>query len=154
MINHKPAGFWIRFLANVIDSLLISVLGTIISILINEDKAAQIQQVLSQSPEDMNVSMGMIVSPSDSISGLIYAVVFIIIFTASKYKGSPGKIICRIEVVDLDMTQIGIGKSIGRYFSYVLSGIIFFIGFIMIGLNKEKKGLHDIICNTRVVYRK
>lgn len=154
MINHKPAGFWMRFLANLIDSLLISALGAVIAILINEDNTAQMQQVLSRSPEEMDLFVGMPVSPSSSISGLIYVIIFIIIFTGSKFRGSPGKLICRIEVVNPDMTQIGIGKSIARYFSYILSGLIFMIGFMMVGWNKEKKGLHDIICNTRVVYRK
>ncbi|AGF57878.1 RDD family protein [Clostridium saccharoperbutylacetonicum] len=39
-------------------------------------------------------------------------------------------------------------ESIGRY----LSGLILFIGYIMIGVDSKKRGLHDILSDTLVVY--
>ena len=41
-------------------------------------------------------------------------------------------------------------ETIGRF----LSGFIFGIGYILIGIDKEKRGLHDILCDTRVIYGK
>lgn len=46
---------------------------------------------------------------SEDIASLIYNIVFVVIFTASKYKGTPGKLVCKIQVLDKDMT-----KKIGR----------------------------------------
>ena len=153
MNTHKPAGFWIRFLATLVDGILSSVLAWILSILMNENASQSINNSLTQSPDEMALTFENLVSPSDSIANLLYAIIVVIIFTATQFKGSPGKVLCRIQVVNPDMTQIGIGKSIGRYFSYILSAIPLMIGFMLAGWTKDKKALHDMICNTRVVYR-
>ncbi|MBD1221627.1 RDD family protein [Virgibacillus halodenitrificans] len=139
MDNYKPAGFWIRFLANFVDGIIISLMALIIAVIIGDQTFFQ-----GGSSED---------SISEGISSLLYSVVFIIIFTASKFRGSPGKMVCKIQVLNKDMTQISILKSIGRYFSYILSAIPFMLGFIVAGFTENKKALHDVICGTRVVYR-
>jgi uncharacterized RDD family membrane protein YckC len=36
--------------------------------------------------------------------------------------------------------------------SYIISTKLLLIGFLLIAVTREKKGLHDIICGTRVVY--
>lgn len=149
----KPAGFWIRVLAAIIDGILAVVLTWIISILINDNTSNQLQHSYNQAPGEWSASFEYMASTSEVIANLIYGIIFVIIFTATQYKGSPGKLICRIQVVNPDMSKIGIGKSIGRYFSYILSGMIFMVGFMMAGWTKEKRALHDMICNTRVVYR-
>ena len=44
------------------------------------------------------------------------------------------------------------GLAAGRYFAKYLSAMIFMIGFIIAGFDREKRALHDHICGTRVVY--
>ncbi|MFC9276627.1 RDD family protein [Bacillus spizizenii] len=83
---------------------------------------------------------------------LIISVLYYGLLTASKMQGTLGKKILGLKVVNEQGERITIGQGIGRYFAYILSGIIFYIGFIMIAFG-EKKGLHDIICKTRVVYK-
>lgn len=153
MNQTKPAGFWIRVLATFIDGIFAMVLTNIIGTLSNETPNNEAQTQMVDSSASFMEVMKETYSPSELISNLIYMIIFVIIFTATQLKGSPGKLICRIQVVNPDMTQISILKSIGRYLAYYLSGIIFAIGFMMAGWNKEKKALHDMICNTRVVYR-
>jgi len=145
MKGHKPAGFWIRFLAAFIDGILTSIIAWIVAVLINDQNYFN----------NLNFSSGnpSFYTTSEVLSNLIYGVVFIIIFTASHFRGSPGKLICRIQVLNPDMTQISIPKSIGRYFARILSTIPLLIGFMMAGWNREKKALHDIIASTRVVYK-
>ncbi|GAA0413962.1 MAG: RDD family protein [Bacillota bacterium] len=142
MTNYKPAGFWIRVLASLLDSLLISVLAAMIAAMINDQDFVFFYSQTEIDP-----------STSDTWASIIYIIVFIIIFTATKWKGSPGKIICNIQVVNTNMTQISIWKSIGRYLSYFVSALTLFIGYLLAGWNEEKKALHDMICQTRVVYR-
>ncbi|WP_369412904.1 RDD family protein [Oceanobacillus alkalisoli] len=136
---------WIRFLASLIDGVLTGILTWIIATLINDERYFNTFDIFSDELYGL--------STSETISNLIYTVIFVIIFTASKFKGSPGKMICRIEVVNPDMTQISFWKSLGRVFAYIVSAIPIMIGYMMAGWNKEKRALHDIICSTRVVYR-
>ncbi|WP_088049561.1 RDD family protein [Virgibacillus dakarensis] len=140
MEDYKPAGFWIRFFANFIDGVITMLMAFLIALLLND------QEFFNNRLEET--------SRSEDIANLIYVVIFVIIFTGSKFKGSLGKLICQIQVLNYrDMTQISLLKSIGRAFAYVISAIPLLIGFMMAGWNKEKKALHDIICGTRVVYR-
>ena len=140
MISNKPAGFWIRFLANLIDGVLILMLAAIVAVLIGEESFWNYWN------NDVNTT-------SESVANLFYSIIFIIIFTASKFMGSPGKLACRIKVVNLNGSKISMLKSIGRFFSYVISALPLLIGFMIAGWNEEKKALHDMICKTRVVYR-
>lgn len=41
-------------------------------------------------------------------------------------------------------------ETVGRFLCTFAMGI----GYIMVGLDKEKRGIHDILCDTRVVYQK
>ncbi|MDW7690601.1 RDD family protein [Flammeovirgaceae bacterium SG7u.111] len=63
-----------------------------------------------------------------------------------------GKKAVKIKVVrNDDGGPIGIGTAIGRYFSYILSYIPCFLGFLWVIWDNEKRGWHDKICNTKVV---
>jgi uncharacterized RDD family membrane protein YckC len=68
------------------------------------------------------------------------------------YKGAtPGKLALSLRVIREDGTRPGWGLAIGRYFAKLVSSFTMCIGFIMVGLDDEKRGLHDRICNTRVI---
>ena len=41
-------------------------------------------------------------------------------------------------------------ETVGRF----LCGISIWIGYIIVGIDKEKRGFHDMLCDTRVVYEK
>ena len=41
-------------------------------------------------------------------------------------------------------------ETVGRF----LCGISIWIGYIIVGVDKEKQGFHDMLCDTRVVYEK
>ncbi len=141
MIENKPAGFWIRFLAIFIDSLFVSLLTWLVAALITGE-VEQLQQTQQQTETN-----------AEELSSSIYSVFFIILFTASRFKGSPGKMICKIQVTNEDGSTISILKSLGRYFAYILSALILMIGFMMAGWTERKRALHDYICQTVVTYR-
>jgi uncharacterized RDD family membrane protein YckC len=44
-----------------------------------------------------------------------------------------------------------LGRAVGRYFAKIVSGIILMIGYIMAGFDSEKRALHDMMCDTRVI---
>jgi len=65
---------------------------------------------------------------------------------------TPGKMVLSLEVVRTDGGKITWGLAIGRYFAKILSSWpTLWIGYIMAGLDDEKRALHDRICNTRVI---
>ena len=42
-------------------------------------------------------------------------------------------------------------RAIGRYFAAMLSSLILCIGYLLIAFDAEKRALHDMICDTRVI---
>ena len=69
---------------------------------------------------------------------------------------TPGKRLMNLRVVPADgnrkLTFVSIlyRETVGRF----LCGLSIGIGYIMAGVDREKRGLHDMICDTRVVYGK
>ncbi len=64
-----------------------------------------------------------------------------------------GKRIFSLEVVAADERKLSFWdvlyrETIGKY----LSGAFLCIGYIMAGIDKEKRAFHDILCDTRVIY--
>ena len=145
------AGFWIRFGAYLIDSIIIGVVVVVLSAVIGG--VIGVIAAGSHDQDEQAAMLGMMVI-------FIYVMEFIIIgayftaFTASRWQATPGKRLVGIHVVRADGQRVGAGLAFGRWLSYIISSIILYIGFIMIGFTDQKQGLHDMICGTRVVFGK
>lgn len=80
------------------------------------------------------------------VLGCTYETFFVV-----KYGATPGKMALGLKVVRPDGSGIDVGRAIGRYFAKMLSAIIIYIGYIMAGFDAQKRALHDMICDTRVI---
>lgn len=146
------AGFWIRFLAVIIDGIILSVVGLVVQFVL------MIPIGLAGASYDP-----MTGEPSGAVTGLtiflmilMYLVSFAIgfgyeMFFLPKYGATPGKMAVGVRVCDLDGTNVSVLKAFGRYWGRVLSYFTFCIGFIIAAFDDEKRALHDHICSTRVV---
>jgi uncharacterized RDD family membrane protein YckC len=133
------AGFWIRFGAQMIDSVLLGIVNTIISlILIGSAMAAQ----------DPAIAIGALIA-SYAI-GIAIGVSYEGWFLVNK-GATVGKMALGLKVVRASGAQITWGLAIGRYFSKLVSGMMLCIGYLMAAWDEEKRSLHDRICDTRVI---
>lgn len=102
---------------------------------------------------------GIILSVADWILPLpdftqrLLDLLYFVILPATAWQGTIGKLAVGAKIVDGNGDRISILRSVGRYFAQFLSGLLLFIGFIMIAFSAEKRGLHDWICDTFVVNR-
>lgn len=62
-----------------------------------------------------------------------------------------GKRALRLKVVRPDGSRVGFWRALARALAYYLSGIILLIGFLMVAFRKDRRALHDLICDTVVV---
>jgi uncharacterized RDD family membrane protein YckC len=130
------AGFWIRFAAKFIDGVIVGVPGY----------AVQFgSMALFQDPEVATVVMlvGWLISFSLQIA---YST-----WMNGKFGATVGKMACGLRVVTPTGGKISYGLACGRFFAELVSAMVFYIGYIMVGFDEEKRALHDRICNTRVV---
>ncbi|MCX8074803.1 MAG: RDD family protein [Clostridia bacterium] len=128
------AGFWLRFVALIIDGFVIFgisfVVGIIFGILFAQD--------------GINES-------TSNILGTIIGWLYFSLMESSSNQGTVGKIAIGLKVVDLNGNRISFLRATGRYFAKILSSITLFIGYIMAGLTEKKQALHDMVASTLVV---
>lgn len=145
VIEGDPAGFWIRFLAYLIDSVIISLLMVVIwapSIFVTIRAATS-----AEGPGPLAAILPFL----SFLIGTAAALGYILWFWANR-GATPGKKMLGLKIVREDGEEpIGWGTAFMRLVGYMVSGFILYIGFLMIAFNAEKKGLHDMIAKTRVL---
>lgn len=138
------AGFWIRFAAKLIDTLIFGVVFGIPGVIF---------MVASMN----NMQGGQ---PSPAAMGVFYLLIGIAMvasagyttFFHGKWGATAGKMACGLKVVMPDGSPISYARSFGRAMAEILSGQICYIGYIIAGFDGEKRSLHDHIANTRVIH--
>jgi uncharacterized RDD family membrane protein YckC len=138
----RYVGFGTRFGAKFLDGLILGVPMIILFMAIGAMSAANVE------------------SPAFQIFPLLVQIGFIFVqmayqvFFLGKYGATPGKMAFKIKVVTSDGAKIGYGRATGRFFSELLSGMICYIGYLLVAFdNPQRRALHDHICNTRVIYK-
>jgi uncharacterized RDD family membrane protein YckC len=132
----RPAGFWIRTVALAIDAVVVALvqgsLGALATLLAGPD-------------------------PDGAASPHASVPLFTLLFTAAYTTllhvvagQTIGKSLVGIRVVGLDGAPLTIGPALLRYLAYYLSAIPLGFGFLMAGLRRDKRALHDLIAGSRV----
>jgi len=156
--NQKPvryAGFWLRFVAYIIDDLILGFIGFFIALPFIGSIIFNAFQIADAGRHDEKVFLG--------VAGIIGAVLLWIIASivvgwlyfalmeTSKSQGTLGKMALSLKVTDMDGNRISFGRATGRYFGKIISGMIFMIGYILAGLTEKKQALHDLIADCLVI---
>jgi uncharacterized RDD family membrane protein YckC len=64
---------------------------------------------------------------------------------------TPGKMILRIRVEQIDGEAMTLGIGFLRWVGYIISSLPLYLGFVWIGVDPQKRGWHDRIAGTIVV---
>lgn len=131
------ANVWTRFVAFLIDWLLLSVLTVIVLLLLGLPLAPEIKDYESR------LKLNFI---SMVISWLYYAG-----FESSSYQATPGKQAMGMFVTDTEGYTITFSRATGRFFGKLLSGLILLIGYLMAAFTERRQALHDLIAKTLVL---
>jgi uncharacterized RDD family membrane protein YckC len=136
------AGFWRRFLAIVIDELLLGIVSLLFT-------ASYLLTVMSG--PDMEVFE--ITALSSWIFRVLLHWLYFTLMESSPKQATVGKMAIGIIVTGYDGKRISFLRANGRYFGKFLSALFFGIGFIMAGMTKKKQALHDMLAETLVVMK-
>jgi uncharacterized RDD family membrane protein YckC len=148
--GEKYAGFWIRFLAYIIDGIILFIIGFGIAFIIGLTWG-----VANYSPYSNIYNSSSFLGVAIIIYGLVIVITWLYFaYQESSIKQATiGKQALGLIVTDLEGNRLSFGRATGRWLAKILSGIILGIGFIIIGLTEKKQGLHDMIASTYVVYK-
>src|SRR5439155_8465313 len=115
------AGFWTRFLAVIIDAIIIS------------------------------VASGIVVAGTHGVGFAVTFFgpwLYEAFMLSSEWQATVGKRAMSIVVTGTDGKRISFARATGRHFAKYVSTFILMIGFIMAGFTAKKQALHDMMAET------
>jgi uncharacterized RDD family membrane protein YckC/Tfp pilus assembly major pilin PilA len=132
------AGFWVRFGAVILDTIILYIVAIVVGGIIGFAFAL----------------MGGIrwVGAGASIVGILGAFLYFTLMESSERGATLGKRAFKLRVVTVEgHERIGFGRAVGRYFARFVSILVLYIGYLMQPFTRRKQALHDMICGTAVV---
>lgn len=148
----RYAGFWLRLVAYIIDYIVFNIAFTFISLpLMARSGLAFWIQHQPQTPEQMMTFLGAFARIG--LLALFCNWLYFALLESSRWQATIGKKTLGLEVTDLTGRRISFARASGRYFGKIISAMIFFVGFFMIGFTEKKQGLHDMMAGC-LVWRK
>ena len=137
--QYEYAGFWVRTLAGIIDTILILIITLPLLTFIYGSEYWDSDQFIQ--------------GTWDVLVNYILPAIVVIIFWVYK-SATPGKIIMGLSIVDsMTGAKPSNAQFIGRYISYYVSCIPLLLGIIWVGIDKRNQGWHDKLAKTLVLKR-
>lgn len=133
VITGRPAGFWIRAGARLVDAIFLTV--------VQFAGAFGIFMVWGDGDLTVQVAKGF----NTSFHVLYF------IFCHAWWGQTIGKMTFKIKVVMVEGFPISLMTSIKRSLGEILSALTLGIGYLMAGLRSDKRALHDLVAKTCVV---
>lgn len=142
------AGFWRRFGAMLIDSILLSI-GAGLAVFALQSVVHVAGRASGASAERAELAAMLI--PMVIILPLY--LVYFAAFESSASGATPGKRALGIAVTDAQGGRLGFGQALGRNAAKFVSAFILYIGFFMAAFTARKQALHDIMTGCLVIRR-
>lgn len=76
------------------------------------------------------------------------------VFMNGRFGATVGKLIVGARIVRADGSRLGYGFAFIRFLCMMISDFTCGIGYLLVAFRSDKRALHDLIANTRVIYRK
>ena len=156
----RYAGFWLRFVAAVIDSILVSAI--IVPLLMAAYGRGYFQPflVFGASQDDFlsrllglaeALDQPMYSGPAHYVISYLLPAIAIVLFWMAR-QATPGKMLLKMKIADADTLGPPTRKQdIGRYLAYYVSMLCLFVGFLWVAVDARKQGWHDKLAGTVVI---
>lgn len=141
-LNGRAAGFVTRLLAYVMDAVIVAgmiALGGWIAVLLDN--------LLDTFGIETRAALAAIYVFVIPVIAALYYVVF-----WSLTGRTVGKWFMGLKVVNPDGHPPSIGRSFARLFGYLVSAVVFWLGYVWVLVDPQRKAWHDHMANTFVVY--
>ena len=142
------AGFWLRAVAWVIDSLVLAI--PTFAIVVFAVGFLGVQLPPPEAIENGELPPMRFFLPMEAAFLTVHWLYFALM-ESSSWQGTLGKRALGIGVADVQGKRVSFGRASGRFFGKLLSGMTFFVGYVLAGFTERKQALHDILASCIVV---
>ncbi len=132
----RPAGFWIRAAALVVDVLVFAVAQFSFGLVAGRLWGATIEE-----------------APAFQLAVVLFTLLLTALYTTVLHATTGqtvGKLLVRVRVVGVEGGPLPVGAALLRWLGYFLSLAPLTLGFLMAGLRRDKRALHDLLAGSRV----
>ena len=149
------AGFWLRFVAYLIDTVILAVVYVILIVVVifGSGVAAMLRNLPEHPTPEMFlrgafiVAILVLIAIATVITWLYYAWM-----ESSPSQGTLGKMALGLIVTDMQYRPVSFARASGRFFARFITRLIpLWIGYIMAGFTAKKQALHDMIASCLVL---
>lgn len=148
-IIYRYGGFWVRFGAAFIDGIILSPIYSVLMVLFTGFGLYSFRL--------LTFNLGSVLQTL-LLSNLFLMIFLIVVgwlyfalLESSRYQGTLGKKLFNLIVTTDQLQRLSFAHASGRYFAKIISFIPYLFGFIMVGFHPEKRALHDVIAQTRII---
>ena len=151
------AGFWVRFLAFLIDGAVMGIgfVLILIPLIFLTGLGGIVGEVHPN--EDMNdvgifMLFGLLFLAA-TVS-LLWTWLYHALMESSEWQATVGKRLLGLVVTDMAGQRVSFGRATGRHFAKIVTNMVpAFIGYIMAGFTERKQALHDMLAGCLVLRR-
>ena len=153
------AGLGRRFIAWIIDTILTLLIGIVVIAFFNLANGIKYAYyiVVQRAPVSSLTESGTLdaaLVPIIAAFGMLIVIIpwlYYAGFESSRSQATPGKLLMRTVVTDLEGNKPTFARVTLRHFAKFISALFVFIGFLAIGLTQKKQGFHDKIAGCLVL---
>jgi len=153
------AGFWVRFLAWLIDNAVMGV--GVVLILIPLIFLTRLRTVLDDfhPNEDMNNAGAFMLIAFVFVlatASLVVTWLYHALMESSEWQATLGKKALGLVVTDMAGQRVSFGRATGRHFAKIITNLASFgigLGYLMAVFTEKKQALHDMLAGCLVLRR-
>jgi uncharacterized RDD family membrane protein YckC len=150
------AGFWLRFLAYIVDAII---LGACCGpILVGIAMAMGVGSGLRSFPRGddqlawIPAMFGFSFLAICFLVGLLGGWLYHALLESSEWQATAGKRVLGLAVTDLAGRRISFARASGRHFGKIITSLIpLGIGYILAGITEKKQAIHDMLAGSLVL---
>ncbi len=141
------AGFWSRLAASILDGIVLMIAYYAIYVPVIWTLVRRLRP--SERPIENLVVFSSVTVTLWALSIAMHALYEI--WMVGRFGATLGKMALQLRVVRADGSRVGYARAAGRHFAKYLSQLTAGIGFLLAAWDPEKRALHDMVADTRVV---
>jgi uncharacterized RDD family membrane protein YckC len=151
------AGFWLRFLAFLIDNVVMGVAFVLILIpLIFLTGLGGFIGTIHPDEDFNDVGIFMLIGLiflAATVS-LVFTWLYHALMESSEWQATVGKKVLGLVVTDMAGQRVSFWRATARHFAKIITNMVpAFIGYIMAGFTEKKQALHDMLAGCLVLRR-
>jgi uncharacterized RDD family membrane protein YckC len=139
----RYGGFWRRFVASMVDALLLTVITVPLLLWIYGAEYYTAEAEL----DGFNLVRG----PADLLISWVLPIVATVLFWIYR-QATPGKMLLSLKIVDAEtLAPLRGSQAWIRYIGYIPSSLVLGLGFLWVAFDGRKQGWHDKMAGTLVI---